>query len=86
MKTWADFGIEVHGKSSGEVKTTCPQCSASRKKSKYPCLSVNLDKGVWLCWHCDWSGSLHTGEDRRSRPALGRIGSPPIIPRHCRRT
>jgi twinkle protein len=63
MKTWADFGIELHGKSGVEVKTQCPQCSAHRKKKNYPCLNVNTDKGVWNCWHCAWSGTLKTGQD-----------------------
>jgi twinkle protein len=68
MKTWADYGIDVRGKSSGEVKATCPECSPSRKKKAYPCLSVNIDKGVWLCWHCDWKGSLKDGVDRHASP------------------
>lgn len=62
MKTWADFGIDVAGKSGDEVKTTCPKCSASRKKKNFPCLNVSLSKGVWHCWHCDWAGSLGKGE------------------------
>jgi twinkle protein len=69
MKTWRDFNIDIRGKTSGQVKTTCPQCSASRKKKHYPCLSVNLDEGVWNCWHCAWSGSLKAGEEHRSAPA-----------------
>lgn len=64
MHTWSEFGIETRGRDAGELKTVCPKCSASRKKQHYPCLSVNLDKGVWHCWHCEYSGSLHSGEDR----------------------
>lgn len=62
MKSWADERIDVKGKSSGEIKTTCPQCSSTRKKKNFPCLNVNLDKGIWNCWHCGWSGSLAKGE------------------------
>lgn len=62
MKTYADFGIVLKAGATGEVKTTCPRCSSSRKKRKYPCLNVNTDKGVWNCWHCGWSGSLKDGE------------------------
>jgi twinkle protein len=63
-RTWADVGIEIHGKGPGpEIKTLCPRCSHTRKKRQYPCLSVNLDKGVWHCWHCEWSGSLAKGSD-----------------------
>lgn len=62
MKTWAETGIDVKGRNSGEIKTTCPKCSHARKKKNYPCLNVNLDKGIWNCWHCTWSGSLSKGE------------------------
>lgn len=71
MKDWSDTGIELRGKSSGEVKTICPRCSASRKKKNYPCLNVNLDEGVWHCWHCGWSGSLKQGE--YSRPEFTKV-------------
>ena len=60
-KTFEDFGIHVTG--SGEVSTTCPQCSASRRKKNDRCLSVNTDKGVWHCNHCGWSGGLNNGND-----------------------
>lgn len=69
MKTWSEFGIDIRGKTVGEVKTTCPRCSEYRKKKSYPCLNCNLDKGVWHCWHCDWAGTLASGEERRSNPA-----------------
>jgi len=50
--------IDLRGHFSGEVKTTCPQCSHTRKKSKDTCLNVNLDEGYYKCWHCEWKGSL----------------------------
>jgi twinkle protein len=65
VREWTDTGIDTRGHTSGEIKTTCPRCSAQRKKKTYPCLNVNLDKGVWNCWHCGWSGSLHEGEYQR---------------------
>jgi twinkle protein len=56
---YADFGIQIpYGKMSGEITTTCPKCSHNRKKSKDKCLGVNLDKKVWRCNHCNWSGFL----------------------------
>lgn len=67
MKTWADYGIQNSGLGP-EVYSTCPKCSHTRKKSTVRCLSVNLDKGCWICHHCAWSGSLSSGEDRTSRP------------------
>jgi twinkle protein len=70
MKTWEDVGIDVHGRGAGpEIKTTCPQCSPFRKKKTYRCLNVNLDKGVWHCWHCGWTGSLANGCQIPSQPS-----------------
>jgi twinkle protein len=65
MKDWADTGIDLRGKAGGEIKTTCPRCSSARKKKNYPCLNVNIDEGVWHCWHCGWAGSLKQGEYQR---------------------
>jgi twinkle protein len=58
LKTFADYGIEVSS-GSGKTKTTCPQCSHTRKKKKAKCLSINLTEGIWYCHHCGWSGSLN---------------------------
>lgn len=68
MKTFDDFRIDLAGRSGTEVQTTCPQCSHTRKKSRARCLSVNTVEGVWLCFHCDWRGSLKSGEESRSQP------------------
>ena len=68
MKTFADFQIDLNGRTGVEVQTTCPYCSHTRKKSKARCLSVNTLEGVWLCHHCDWRGSLKSGEESRSKP------------------
>jgi len=55
---FSDYGIHVLGL-SGEVRTLCPQCSPTRKKSKEKCLAVNIDKGVWDCKHCGWHGGIN---------------------------
>lgn len=68
MKTFADFNIDLGERSGVEVQTICPQCSHTRKKSHARCLAVNTVEGVWLCFHCDWRGSLKSGEESRSRP------------------
>lgn len=51
MIKWDD--IDTKGKTSGNHKFVCPSCSHTRKKKSDPCLSVNLDKGVAKCWHCE---------------------------------
>lgn len=68
MKSFEDFGIDLRGKTGIEVKTVCPKCSHTRRKKNYPCLNVNTEKNIWHCWHCEWSGTLAQGEDRRSDP------------------
>jgi twinkle protein len=66
--TWSDHGITVPSSSTGEIDTPCPACSASRKKKSAKCLSVNIEKGTWLCHHCAWRGSLASGVDGQSDP------------------
>lgn len=59
METYEKYGIRVpQNKITGEVYTLCPECSHTRKKKSDKCLSVNLDKKVWHCHHCDWKGFL----------------------------
>jgi len=55
--TFHDNGITIK-KNSGQVKTKCPKCSYDRKKKSDPCLSVNIDEGVWNCHNCGWKGTL----------------------------
>lgn len=64
MRDFYDYGITLPTGASGNVRTTCPECSASRKKSKVKCLSVNVDDGAWLCHHCGWAGGLGDGAHR----------------------
>lgn len=61
MKTFSDFAIDTQGK-QGEIKTLCPQCSHTRKKSGEKCLSVNTEKGAWFCQHCGYAGGLGEGK------------------------
>ena len=71
MKTFSDFNISIPTRhTSGQVNTQCPSCSSQRKKKKAPCLSVNIDEGVWLCHHCGWAGSLANGNDSVGSAAL----------------
>lgn len=64
MKTFADYRIEIPYNAGVESYTTCPECSNQRKKKSAKCLSVNTDKGVWVCHHCGWKGGLQNGPDR----------------------
>lgn len=53
---WHSLGIDTKGKTSGHVKVTCPKCSHTRSNKREPCLSVDLDRNVWNCHHCGWTG------------------------------
>ncbi len=56
--TFYDYGIKIK-RNNGQVKTKCPKCSHERKKKSDPCLSVNIDDGIWNCHNCGWKGSLN---------------------------
>jgi len=58
MTTFQDVGIDIRKIKGSSGKTICPQCSHTRKKKDDPCLSVNVNEGVWNCHHCGWNGGL----------------------------
>lgn len=60
MEKFEDHGIDVKGRTSGQIKVVCPKCSHTRKKKKEPCLSVNITDGSWTCHNpgCDFQGRL----------------------------
>lgn len=66
MSDYSDFKIDLGGK-TGEVATLCPECSHTRKNKTARCLSVNTDKGVWICFHCGWKGGLKQGVEFKGR-------------------
>jgi twinkle protein len=57
MKTFHDLNIDVGNKSTGKIKTQCPQCSQTRKNKRDKCLSVDIDKGLFNCHNCGWAGT-----------------------------
>jgi twinkle protein len=61
LQDFLDIGIEVKP-GRVEQKVTCPKCSPERKNKQDKCLSVNLDKGVYNCHHCGWSGNVKLKE------------------------
>lgn len=80
MKDYRDYGIQIpYGRTSGKVKTFCPNCRDRRTDKRDKSLSVDLDKGVWLCHYCNWAGHLEHTEDEKQRwydPARARREKP----------
>jgi twinkle protein len=67
--TFDELGINLRH-SSGQEKTNCPKCSHTRKKGSDPCLSVNIDEGVYKCHHCGWSGTINKSTENKERPIV----------------
>lgn len=74
----ADSGIRLRNYGPGGKKTTCPQCSHTRKHKRDLCLSITIkaDEAVWNCHHCGWSGSTKQKQDRDYRPPKRREPNP----------
>ena len=45
--------LDLKGKTSGQIKTCCPACGPERKNKRDRSLSVNIEKGVAKCHHCE---------------------------------
>lgn len=59
MKSYQDYGIPIpYGRTTGKIKTYCPNCHNQRHDKRDKSLSVDLDKGVWNCHYCGWAGHL----------------------------
>lgn len=70
---WRELGIDIRGRTSGNIKTLCPKCSHTRKHNgREPCLSVNLTTQRWLCHHCGWKGPEPGYATERGQVGSGR--------------
>lgn len=76
--SWNDVNINTRNKTSGSMKTTCPQCSHLRKKKSDPCLSVNLDKKMWNCHNCGWAGGLKVQERKQKTYTIPSFNNTPL--------
>lgn len=44
--------LDLKGKTSGVIHTTCPDCSEGRKKKSDKCVKINISLGLAKCFHC----------------------------------
>lgn len=72
--------IDLSGQISGEIKTICPNCSHTRKKKTDRCLSVNIDKRLFKCWHCGIAGGENGNGFIYQKPEFRRVAPPnPVL-------
>ena len=75
---WEELNIDISKVRGG--KTKCPKCSESRKHRNDPCLSVDINSGLYNCHNCDFKGSavVYQKQNReyvRPIPRLEILGS-----------
>lgn len=82
MFNFNKLNIETGGRTSGRLKTFCPQCRDKRKDKRDKSLSIDLDKGIFLCHYCNWKGTAASGrqEPAEPRPPISRQLPPSIDP------
>lgn len=86
MFDFRKHNINTRGRSSGKIKTTCPQCNDTRGHKGDRSLSVDLDKGLCYCHHCGYT--LHIpddAEERRRQERIDRYRKSVLLPSHFRR-
>ena len=44
MRNFHKYGIDTHGRTSGKIKTICPECNATRGHKGNKSFSIDLDK------------------------------------------
>ena len=65
MRNFHQHGIDTRGRTSGKIKTICPQCNATRGHKGNKSLSIDLEKGVCYCHHCGYK--LYVPDDAEER-------------------
>lgn len=76
---WQKTGIDISKVRNG--KTTCPKCSHTRRDKNDKCLSVNVEKGVYNCHHCEFQGTANTKPKKIYTippPRLEKLSAPTI--------
>lgn len=78
MATFTDLGIDVPMGARGDIHVSCPNCTPTRRPEnrRKKDLSVNVDKGVYHCHHCEFSGVVDSfdtaARKQRSAPVWER--------------
>jgi twinkle protein len=67
MRTFQQLGIKIPTGATGNIKTICPSCTPHNRKPENrnsKDLSVNIDKGIWNCHNCGFTGGLYEKQEK----------------------
>lgn len=70
MRNFHKYGIDTHGRTSGKIKTICPECNATRGHKGNKSFSIDLDKGLCYCHHCGHKFYVPDDAEERERQQL----------------
>lgn len=69
MQNFDSVGISIpYGRTMGKVKVRCPKCVHNRRNKADKSLSVDLERGLYNCHYCGWSGRVSDGKETEFRP------------------
>ena len=83
MRNFHQYGIDTRRRTSGKVKTICPQCNTTRGHKGDKSLSVDLDQGLCYCHHCGYT--LHVPDEAEERRRAEQRKNARRLPSHFRR-
>ena len=67
MRNFHKLNIDTRGQGSGRIKTFCPFCRETRTNKRDRSLSVDIDKGLYLCHYCGAKGYVPDEAEERER-------------------
>ena len=68
MRDFSKYDINIGTATHGKLRMKCPFCSGNRKNHPGDkCLSVDIDNGLYHCFHCGESGYVPTDEEVEKR-------------------
>lgn len=62
-RNFESVGIKISESAHGRFRMICPFCSSKRKHSQEKCMSIDVDNGLFHCYHCGKSGYVPTNEE-----------------------
>lgn len=65
MRNFANYDVDIRGKSSGVLKTICKKCLPTRRNKRDRSLRVNIDTGHCHCYHC--GADFYVPDDNEAR-------------------